>query len=57
MSREDYPIILNNKKFIKIKSLRNKIAKKIYPLKNLVFSDKEIIRNIKNEKISVISKK
>jgi hypothetical protein len=65
ISHEDYPIIfekklgnniLNNKKFIKIISLRNKIAKKNKPLKNWVFSDKEIIRNIKNKKISFISK-
>jgi hypothetical protein len=65
ISHEDYPIIfekklgnniLNNKKFIKIISLRNKIAKKNKPLKNWVLSDKEIIRNIKNKKISFISK-
>ena len=65
ISHEDYPIIfkkklgnniLNNKKFIKIISLRNKIAKKINLPKNWVFSDKEIIRNLKNEKISIISK-
>lgn len=65
ISHEDYPIIfkkklgnniLNNQKFIKIISLRNKIAKKINLPKNWVFSDKEIIRNLKNEKISIISK-
>ena len=65
ISYEDYPIIfkkklgndiLNNNKFIKIISFRNKIAKKINLPKNWIFSDKEIIKNIKNEKISVISK-
>jgi ribonuclease D len=65
ISHEDYPIIfkkklgnniLNNKKFTKIVSLRNKIAKKNNLPKNSIFSDKEIIRNIKNEKISIISK-
>ena len=64
ISHEDYPAIfkkklgndiLNNNKFIKIISFRNKIAKKINLPKNWVFSDKEIIRNIKNEKISIIS--
>jgi ribonuclease D len=58
MSHEDYPIIfkkklgdniLKNKKFIKIINFRNKIAKKINLPKNWVFSDKEIISNIKNE--------
>jgi hypothetical protein len=47
--------ILNNNKFTKIISFRNKIAKKINLPKNWIFSDKEIIRNIKNEKISIIS--
>jgi ribonuclease D len=65
ISYEDYPIIfkkklgndiLNNNRFIKIISFRNKIAKKINLPKNWIFSDKEIIRNIKNEKISIISK-
>ena len=65
ISHENYPIIfkkklgnniLNNPKFIKTISLRNKIAKKINLPKNWVFSDKEIIRNLKNEKISIISK-
>jgi hypothetical protein len=42
--------------FIKINNFRNKIAKKINLPKNWVFSDKEIIRNIKNEEISIISK-
>ena len=65
ISYEDYPVIfkkklgndiLNNNKFIKIISFRNKIAKKINLPKNWIFSDKEIIRNIKNEKISIISK-
>lgn len=64
ISHEDYPTIfkkklgndiLNNHKFIKIISFRNKIAKKINLPKNWIFSDKEIIKNIKNEKISVIS--
>jgi len=58
ISHEDYPIIfkkklgndiLKNKKFIKIINYRNKIAKKINLPKNWVFSDKEIISNIKNE--------
>jgi hypothetical protein len=48
--------ILNNNKFIKIISFRNKIAKKINLPKNWIFSDKEIIRNIKNEKVLIISK-
>ena len=65
ISHEDYPVIfkkklgdniLNNNKFIKIISFRNKIAKKINLPKNWIFSDKEIIRNIKNEKILIISK-
>ena len=65
ISHEDYPVIfkkklgnniLNNKKFIKIISLRNKIAQKINLPKNCVFSDKDIIRNLKNEKTSIISK-
>ncbi len=65
ISHEDYPVIfkkklgnniLNNKKFIKIISLRNKIAKKINLPKNWVFSDKDIIRNLKKEKTSIISK-
>jgi len=65
ISHEDYPIIfkkklgnniLNNKKFIKIISLRNKIAQKINLPKNWVFSDKDIIRNLKNEKTSIILK-
>jgi ribonuclease D len=58
ISHEDYSIIfkkklgdniLKNKKFIKIINFRNKIAKKINLPKNWVFSDKEIISNIKNE--------
>jgi len=58
ISHEDYPIIfkkklgdniLKNKKFIKIINFRNKIAKIINLPKNWVFSDKEIISNIKNE--------
>jgi ribonuclease D len=57
ISHEDYPIIfkkklgndiLKNKKFIQIINFRNKIAKKINLPKNWVFSDKEIISNIKN---------
>ena len=65
ISHEDYPVIfkkklgnniLNNKKFIKIISLRNKIAQKINLPKNWVLSDKDIIRNLKNEKNSIISK-
>ena len=65
ISHEDYPVIfkkklgnniLNNKKFIKIISLRNKIAQKINLPKNWVFSDKDIIRNLKNEKTFIISK-
>jgi ribonuclease D len=58
ISHEDYPIIfkkklgndiLKNKKFIKIINFRNKIAKKINLPKNWVFSDKEIISNIKSD--------
>ncbi|MEK0436504.1 MAG: hypothetical protein RLZZ530_470 [Pseudomonadota bacterium] len=65
ISHEDYPIIykkklgnniLDNKKFTKIISLRNKIAEKINLPKNWVLSDKEIIKNIKNDKISICSK-
>ncbi|NCU47247.1 MAG: hypothetical protein EBX43_03650, partial [Candidatus Fonsibacter lacus] len=48
--------ILNNKKFIKIINFRNKIAKKINLPKNWVFSDKEIIKNIKKNEISISSK-
>ena len=65
ISYEDYPIIfkkklgkniLNNKKFIKIINFRNKIAEKINLPKNWVFSDKEIIKNIKKDEISISSK-
>ena len=65
ISHEDYPAIfkkklgndiLNNNNFIKIINFRNKIAKKINLPKNWVFSDKEIIKNIKNAAVSIISK-
>ena len=65
ISYEDYPIIfkkklgkniLSNKKFIKIINFRNKIAEKINLPKNWVFSDKEIIKNIKKDEISISSK-
>ena len=65
ISHEDYPAIfkkklgnniLNNNSFIKIINFRNKIAKKINLPKNWVFSDKEIIKNIKNKEFSIISK-
>jgi ribonuclease D len=65
ISHEDYPIIfkkklgdniLKDKKFIKIINFRNKIAKKINLPKNWVFSDKEIISNIKNERNFINSK-
>ena len=65
ISYEDYPTIfkkklgndiLNNNSFIKIINFRNKIAKKINLPKNWVFSDKEIIKNIKNTEFSIISK-
>ena len=65
ISHEDYPVIykkklgkniLNNRKFIKIINLRNKIAEKINLPKNWIFSDKEIIKNIKKEEISISSK-
>ena len=65
ISHEDYPVIYKkklgndisgNKKFTKIINLRNKIAEKINLPKNWVLSDKEIIKNIKNEKISIYSK-
>ena len=48
--------ILNNNSFTKIINFRNKIAKKINLPKNWVFSDKEIIKNIKNTEFSIISK-
>jgi len=65
ISHEDYPAIfkkklgndiLNNNNFIKIINFRNKIAKKINLPKNWVFSDKEIIKNIKNTEFTIISK-
>ena len=65
ISHEDYPIIYKkklgnnisgNNKFTKIISFRNKIAEKINLPKNWVLSDKEIIKNIKNDKISICSK-
>ena len=65
ISHGDYPVIykkklgvniFNNKKFTKIIRFRNKIAEKINLPKNWVFSDKEIIRNIKNQEISIVSK-
>jgi len=65
ISHEDYPAIfkkklgndiLNNNNFIKIINFRNKIAKKINLPKNWVFSDKEIIKNIKNVEVSIVSK-
>ena len=65
ISHEDYPVIykkklgnniLDNIKFTKIISLRNKIAERINLPKNWVLSDKEIIKNIKNDKISIYSK-
>jgi len=65
ISHEDYPAIfkkklgndiLNNNNFIKIINFRNKIAKKINLPKNWVFSDKEIIKNINNAEVSIISK-
>jgi ribonuclease D len=65
ISHEDYPAIfkkklgndiLNNNNFIKIINFRNKVAKKINLPKNWVFSDKEIIKNIKNTEFTIISK-
>jgi ribonuclease D len=65
ISHEDYPVIYKkklgnnisgNNKFTKIISLRNKIAERINLPKNWVLSDKEIIKNIKNDKISIYSK-
>lgn len=65
ITHEDYPAIfkkklgsdiLNNDNFIKIINFRNKIAKKINLPKNWVFSDKEIMNNIKNSEFSIISK-
>ena len=65
ISHEDYPVIYKkklgnnisgNNKFTKIISLRNKIAEKINLPKNWVLSDKEIIKNIKNDKICIYSK-
>jgi len=64
ISHENYPIIfkkklgnniLKNKKFIKIVNLRDKLARKINLPKNWVFSDKQIIKNIKNEETSINS--
>jgi len=48
--------ISNNNNFIKIINFRNKIAKKINLPKNWIFSDKEIIKNIKNKEFAIISK-
>jgi len=65
ISHENYPIIfkkklgnniLKNKKFIKIVNLRDKLARKINLPKNWVFSDKQIIKNVKDEETSINSK-
>ena len=62
ISHENYPIIfkkklgnniLKNKKFIKIVNLRDKLARKINLPKNWVFSDKQIIKNVKDEETSI----
>jgi len=64
ISHENYPIIfkkklgnniLKNKKFIKIVNLRDKLARKINLPKNWVFSDKQIIKNVKDEETSINS--
>lgn len=65
ISHENYPIIykkklgdeiFSNKKFIRLIDFRERISKKLNLPKNWVFSDKDILRNIKNEKISISSK-
>jgi len=64
ISHENYPIvfkkklgnnILKNKKFIKIVNLRDKLARKINLPKNWVFSDKQIIKSVKNKETSINS--
>jgi ribonuclease D len=65
LSYENYPIIYKkklgekiyaNKKFLKLISFREKIAKKLNLPKNWVLSDKHILKNIKSEKIFITSK-
>ena len=65
ISYENYPIIYKkklgekiyaNKKFIKLINFREKIAQKLNLPKNWVFSDKDILKNIKSEKIFITSK-
>jgi ribonuclease D len=65
ISYENYPIIYKkklgekiyaNKKFIKLINFREKIAQKLNLPKNWVFSDKDILKNIRSEKIFIISK-
>jgi ribonuclease D len=65
ISYENYPIIYKkklgekiyaDKKFIKLINFREKIAQKLNLPKNWVFSDKDILKNIKSEKIFITSK-
>jgi ribonuclease D len=65
LSYENYPIIYKkklgekiyaNKKFLKLISFREKIAKNLNLPKNWVLSDKHILKNIKSEKIFITSK-
>jgi ribonuclease D len=65
LSYENYPIIYKkklgekiyaNKKFLKLISFREKIAKKLNLPKNWVLSDKHILKNIKSKKIFITSK-
>ena len=65
ISYENYPIIYKkklgekiyaNKKFIKLINFREKIAQKLNLPKNWVFSDKDVLKNIKSEKIFITSK-
>ena len=44
------------KKFIKLINFREKIAQKLNLPKNWVFSDKDILKNIRSEKIFITSK-
>jgi ribonuclease D len=65
ISHENYPVIykkklgndiFSNRKFIRLIDFRERISKKLNLPKNWVFSDKDILRNIKSEKISITSK-
>jgi ribonuclease D len=65
ISHENYPVIykkklgndiFSNRKFIRLIDFRERVSKKLNLPKNWVFSDKDILRNIKSEKISITSK-